>query len=118
MSKVASKRRPRYDPYAPAQPAAIQHAATRRKQLLWLAGGTAVGLAGAGGAVLLGARSQSQAAAVEVNLDLDAVTVDRPLVELGVVPLNKVVPVVVALVNQSQRVVGLGKPIAEALEGC
>lgn len=53
-----------------------------------------------------------------VDTSADAVVVDRQEIDLGTVPLDKVVPVAVHLANRSQRTIQLAQATAETLEGC
>lgn len=53
-----------------------------------------------------------------LTLDADTLVFEREEIDLGRVPLNKQVPVTVKLTNYSQRTVTLGRPTAEAAEGC
>lgn len=104
--------RPRHDPYVPA----AHSSSTRRMRLRWLAAGGAVLAAGGIGAfaVTMGRAPAPPAA----DLDLDVVSVDPPVVDLGRVRLDVAVPVTVRLFNQSRKAVILGQATAETLEGC
>lgn len=57
-------------------------------------------------------------AAQPVDMTADDVVVDQREIDLGRVPLDKVVPVSVQLTNRSQRTIQLSQATAEALEGC
>lgn len=47
-----------------------------------------------------------------------AVAIEPPEIDLGRVPLGRVVPVQARVVNHSQQIVSLGNPTVETLEGC
>jgi hypothetical protein len=92
-----------------------------RRAVLLLAGG-AIGVAAAGGMAYgvsqwFGTQGEATTATGS-KVSPEGLTIDKPLVDLGRVPLNVVVPVSVTLTNHTQQAVALGKPMAEALEGC
>ncbi|HEU5318260.1 MAG TPA: hypothetical protein VFX49_19260 [Chloroflexota bacterium] len=109
---TARRRRAGYDPYATKLPP--RRGATRRRTWLWLGAGAATVAGGAAFLVTVPAGGSPTAA----NLELDAVTVDYPVIDLGRVRLDVQVPVAVRLTNQSKRTVILGQATVETLEGC
>lgn len=101
--------------------------ASRRSLLLGVA--AAASAAGLGALALTraggdpGASAAAPAAApgaapVAVNLDADTVAFEREEIDLGRVPLDKVVPVSARLTNHSRRKVILTQATAQTLEGC
>jgi hypothetical protein len=104
-----AKPRRAQDPFVPA----ARSPRTRRTQLRRFAAGVLV--AGGIGAVAFAAGRPATPPAVD--LDLDAVTVDPPTVDLGLVRLDVTVPVTVRLLNQSKGRISFGQATTDTLEG-
>lgn len=93
--------------------------------MLLAIGGVVGGFAAVAGIAAVASRGSRGAASSPAVSDAGAevppagpLVVDKPVVDLGRVPLGVAVPVSVTLTNRSDRTIRLGKPIAEVLEGC